>query len=95
MDSSNAPTRQFVRGAWVVLVTILIELLVQFTFRPPQLVSYALTYGTVSGLLALGVVAALRRRPIGRGMLLAWVLFILVPVAFVLILGFTGNLMSP
>lgn len=83
----------FIRGVSIVLGIAMAEWLLQALLRPPQAVSYLLTFGTLLGLLAAGFFVRRRNRDLGRWMLIAWAVLFLLPVLYIMVAGGLGKLM--
>lgn len=86
-------TSPIIRGVSTVLGIAVTEWLLQALLRPPQAVSYVLTFGTLLGLLVAGFFVHRRNRELGRWMLIAWAVFFLLPVLYIMVAGGLGKLM--
>lgn len=90
----NINKKDFVSGVGITLGAFLAQFFLQTLFRFTQPIGAILTYGTILSLLIVGIFILKNNRSIALGIISTWILFFLLPATFVLILGFTGNLMK-
>lgn len=83
----------FYRGIFLVPVLEALGFMLMVLIEPSPQVSFVLQIAFVVLILLAAVVVMPRRRRLGLGILAGWLMFVLFPVAWVLLLGFTGNLM--
>ncbi len=83
----------FYRGVFVVPVLEALGFILMVVVDPPSQLSSVLQIVFAVLVLFAAIVVPFRRRRFGFGMIIGWLLFVLFPVAWVLLLGFTGNLM--
>ncbi len=83
----------FYRGVLLVPLLEAVGFIVMVIIQPETQTSFVFQNSFAVVLLISALVILPRRRRFGLGMVIGWFLFVLFPVAWVLLLGFSGNLM--
>ncbi len=86
--------RNFYRGVLSIPLLAAVGFIVMVSIRPSSTTSFLLQWVYCGLLLAVTIGMMIRFRRFGLGMMLGWILFILFPIVWVMVLGFSGNLMS-
>ena len=85
--------RGFYRGIVLVPILEVIGFVLMVLIEPPSQVGFVLQIIFAGLLLMTSLIIYRRSRRFGLGIIVGWVVFVLFPVVWVLILGFSGNLM--
>lgn len=85
--------RNFYRGVLLVPVLMALGFFLLVAIKPPPQTGLWLQISFGVALLIAAIMIQFRFKQIGLGMLIGWLMFFAFPVAWVLLLGFTGNLM--
>ena len=84
----------FYRGIILIPILAALGFLLMLVIEPSSQISFIVQTVFAALLLLASFVLQRRNRRLGLGMIAGWALFVLFPVVWVLLPGFTGNLMS-
>lgn len=85
--------RNFYRGVLLIPLLGAIGFILMVTVEPSPATSFLLQWIFCITLLAVAIWLRKKNRNFGLGMILGWALFVLFPIVWILLLGFSGNLM--